>query len=319
MKARSDTERILDAYLAPEADRLADRVIDAALADIARTPQRRSWRPAWRSNRMNTYAKVIAAAAAVLVVAVVGYQFLPRNDNIGGQPTAQPSSTATSSPTAQPSPTATSSPTAAAIPLLPEGTLAAGTYRLRPFSSETMTIDATVPDDGWLGGPPNAIGGPVGESNGPNGVFVAFLKAQTIHSDPCHWDKDGSGSAPQEGDIEVGPTVDDLAEALAANASYESTTPVEATLGGYSGKRLELQLVPDPSGCDTFTGEGGQSFVFGGLDGGQYAQGGANTWQVTIVDVEGTRLIAVLVAYEETSAADLSAAEGILESVVITP
>ena len=34
MKARSDTERILDAYLAPEADRLADRVIDAALADI---------------------------------------------------------------------------------------------------------------------------------------------------------------------------------------------------------------------------------------------------------------------------------------------
>ena len=53
--------------------------------------------------------------------------------------------------------------------------------------------------------------------------------------------------------------------------------------------------------------------------GGQFAQGGANTWQVTIVDVEGTRLIAVLIAYEETSAADLSAAQGILESVVITP
>jgi hypothetical protein len=30
-------------------------------------------------------------------------------------------------------------------------------------------------------------------------------------------------------------------------------------------------------------------------------------------------LIAVLMAYEETSAADLSAAQGILESVVITP
>lgn len=317
MKARSDTERILDAYLAPEADRLADRVIDAALADIARTPQRRSWWPAWRSNRMNTYAKLIAAAA-VLVVAVVGYQLLPRNDNIGGQPTAQPSPTATSSPTARPSPTATSSPTAPAIPPLPEGTLAPATYRLRPFSSDTMTIDVTVPDGGWLGGPPNAIGGPVGESNGPNGVFVAFLKAQTINSDPCHWDKSGSGSAPQEGDIEVGPTVDDLAEAL-ANASYESTTPVEATLGGYSGKRLELQLVPDPSGCDNFFGEENQYFVFGGRDGGQFAQGGANTWQVTIVDVEGRRLIAVLVAYEETSAADLSAAQGILDSVVITP
>jgi hypothetical protein len=306
MTARSDTERILDAYLAPEADRLADRVIDAALADIARTPQRRSRWPAWRSNHMNTYAKLIAAAAAVLVVAVVGYQFLPRNGGVGGEPTAQPS------------PTATSSPTTTAIPPLPDGPMAAGTYRIRPFSSATMTIDVTVPDGGWVGGPPGAIAGPVGESNGPNGLAVAFLNARTINSDPCHWDKDGSGSAPQEGDIEVGPTVDDLAEAL-ANASYESTTPVEVTLGGFSGKRLDLQISPDPDGCDNFEGEENQYFVFGGPEGGQFAQGGANTWQVTIVDVEGTRLIAVLLAYEETSAADLSAAQGILESVVITP
>jgi hypothetical protein len=306
MKARSDTERILDAYLAPEADRLADRIIDAALAEVARTPQRRSWWPAWRSNRMNTYAKLIAAAAAVLVVAVVGYQLLPPGDDTVGQPTAKPSATAASSPTV------------AAVPPIVDGPLAAGTYRLRPLPAGTMTIDATVPGGGWLGGPPAAIGGPVGESNGPNGVAVAFFNAQTINSDPCQWDKDGSGRAPQEGDIEVGPTVDDLAGALAA-APYESTTPVAATLGGYSGKRLELQLVPDPSGCDTWDGAGNQYFVFGGRDGAQYAQGDANTWQVTVVDVEGTRLIAVLVAYEETSAADLSAAQGILESIVITP
>ena len=313
MKARSDTERILDAYLAPEADRLADRVIDAALADIARTSQRRPWWPAWRSDRMNTYAKLIAAAAAVLVVAVVGYQLLPPGDDIGGQPTAQPSA----SPTA--SPTAASSPTAAGVPPIGDGLLAPGTYRLRPFDSGTMTIDATVPDGGWGGGPPSAISGPVGASNGPNGLALAFLDARTINSDPCHWDKDGSGRAPQEGDIEVGPTVDDLAEALAGSSVYESTTPVEATLGGYSGKRLELQLVPDPSGCDTYDGAGDQYFVFGGREGAQYAQGGANTWQVTIVDVEGTRLIAALITYEETSDADRSAAQGILESVVITP
>jgi hypothetical protein len=312
MTGRSRTERILDAYLAPDADRLADRVIDAALADIARTSQRRSWWPAWRSNRMNTYAKLIAAAAGVLVVAVVGYQFLPRNGSIGGQPTAQPSPTATSSPTAA------SSPIATAIPLHEDGPLAAGTYRLRPFASETMTIDATVPD-GWFGGLPNAISGPRGSSNGPNGVVVAFLKAQTINSDPCHWDKDGSGSASDEGDVEVGPTVDALAEALAGSSAYESTTPVDATLGGFSGKRLELQLAPDASGCDTFEGEENQYFPFGGQDGFFFAQGGANTWQVTIVDVEGTRLIAVLISYAETSSEDLSVAQGILDSVVITP
>jgi hypothetical protein len=311
MKARSDTERILDAYLAPEADRLADRVIDAALADIARTPQRRALRVPWRFPLMPGLSRA-TGVAVLAVVAMVGagtlFYFNSKPDVKGSQGTPLP--------TATPTPAPTVALTAAVIPPLPEGTLAAGTYRLRPFSSETMTIDVTVPEGGWLGG--GAIGGPRGESNGPNGVFVGFLKAQNINSDPCHWDKDGSRSAPQEGDVKVGPTVDDLAEALAA-APYESTTPVAATLGGYSGKRLELQLVPDPSGCDSYDGAGNQYFVFGGRDGGLYAQGGANTWQVTTVDVEGTRLIAVLVAYEETSAADLSAAQGILESIVITP
>ena len=307
MTGRTNTERILEAYLAPEADRLADRVIDAALADIARTPQRRSWWPAWRSNRMNTYAKLIAAAAAVLVVAVAGWQLLPGKGGVGNQPTPIPS------PTAAP----TSTPVATGPVALPEGTLAAGTYRLR--GPATMTIDATVPDGGWVGGPPSALAGPVGESNGPNGVAVAFLTAQTINSDPCHWDKDGSGRAPQEGDIEVGPTVDDLAAALAGSSAYESTTPVDVTLGGFSGKRLELQLAPDASGCDSYDGAGNQYFVFGGHDGSIYAQGDANRWQVTIVDVDGTRLIGVLISYAETSSEDLSAAQGILDSVVITP
>ena len=313
MSGRTNTERILDAYLAPEADRLADRVIDAALADIARTSQRRSWWPAWRSNPMNTYAKLFAAAAAVLVVAVVGYQLLPRSNDSVGPPTAQPS------PAATPSPTATSSPTETGVRLIVDGPLEAGMWRLSPFASGTMTIDATVPDGGWRGGVPNAISGPRGESNGPNGVVVAFLRAQTINSDPCHWDHDGNGSPSDDGDIVVGPTVDDLAEALAGSSVYEATTPVVATLGGFSGKRLELQLTPDPSGCDSNDGSEDQYFVFGGRDGWFFAQGGANRWQITIVDVEGTRLIAVLISYEDTSAADLSAAEAILASVVITP
>ena len=40
---------------------------------------------------MNTNAKLIAAAAAVLLVAVVGYQFLPGSSGVGGQPTVAPS------------------------------------------------------------------------------------------------------------------------------------------------------------------------------------------------------------------------------------
>jgi hypothetical protein len=306
MTRQPDIEQLLEAWLSEGPTDTADAVFDAAVARVYRQRQRLGWRLLWRLP-MNTNLKLAVAGAAVLVVALAAWQLLPDGSAPGVEPSTRPSPTVTLAP----SPTAT-------VASLPEGAVAAGTYRLRPFPDSTLIIDATVPGGGWLGGPPSAIGGPVGESNAPNGVAVAFLRAQTIHSDPCHWDKNRSGSAPQDGDVEVGPTVDDLAEAL-ANAPYESTAPVAAMLGGYSGKRLELHLVPDPSGCDTFSGDEGQYFVFGGRDGSQFAQGGANTWQVTIVDVAGTRLIAVLMSYEETSAADLTAAQAILDSVVITP
>ena len=40
---------------------------------------------------MNTYAKLIIAAAAVLVVAFAGFQLLPRSGGVGGEPTTAPS------------------------------------------------------------------------------------------------------------------------------------------------------------------------------------------------------------------------------------
>lgn len=306
MTRTPDVELVLREYFADDGLTAPDYVLDVVEERIGRQHQRRSWRLPWRLRSMNTNLKLLAGAAAAIVVAVVALQVLPgRPDGPGDVPTATPVQTATSTGTPPPP--------------LSEGVLAAGTYRLRPFTSSTLTADVTVPEGGWLGGPPNALGGPRGESNSPNGVAVTFNKAQAIHSDPCHWDQDGNGSAPDEGDVEVGPTVEDLADALAASSAYESTTPVDATLGGYSGKRLELQLVPDPAGCDTFVDDEDQFFVFGGRDSAQFAQGGASTWQVTILDVEGTRLILVLMSYEETSAEDLTAAQAILDSVVITP
>ena len=52
MTSRTTTERILDAYLAPEGDRLPDRVIEAVFADIARIPQRRAPRAPRRFRHM---------------------------------------------------------------------------------------------------------------------------------------------------------------------------------------------------------------------------------------------------------------------------
>jgi len=84
MSTDRETTRLVRSWLEEGVTRLPDRVLDAVLDQVPTTPQRRSWWPAWRSNEMNTYAKLIAAAAAVLVVAVVGYQFLPRGSGPGG-------------------------------------------------------------------------------------------------------------------------------------------------------------------------------------------------------------------------------------------
>lgn len=88
---RDPRTRTVLSWLREDAHENAERVLLRALDEVDTTPQRRSWWPAWRSSRMNTYAKLIAAAAAVLVVAVVGYRFLPGNGGVGGQPATAPS------------------------------------------------------------------------------------------------------------------------------------------------------------------------------------------------------------------------------------
>jgi hypothetical protein len=307
MNDRTDIERVLETWFDDGPTAMPDRVSVTVADRIARQPQRRPWRLPWRPV-MHPYLKLAAGLAAVLVVAVVAWQLLPREGGVGGVPTATPTPTATSSPTA--------------IQPMPDGTFAAGTYRLQPLeSAPSLTIDAAIPQ-GWASVGPWAIIGPGLAAHGaPDGVAVAFTAVEGLRSDPCHWDLDGSGAWDQPGDVEVGPTVDDLAAALAASTAYETTTPIDVTLGGFRGKQLDLVLTGDSSGCDPVTGGAeGRYFVFSGADaGGFYAIADATQPQVSIVDVNGTRLIAVLLKSAGTPPAKLSAAQGILDSLVIRP
>jgi hypothetical protein len=153
MNRRIDAERILDAFLAPESDRLPDRVIDAALSDIARTPQRHALRVPWRFPNMPTYMKL--AAAAALVIAVGGlalWQLAPG----GPGATPGPSATQTTSTTVAPSPT--SPPTAR-----PEPTTYVPGALTQTFTSDVHGVSLRYPE-GWAakaatepwteGGPP---------------------------------------------------------------------------------------------------------------------------------------------------------------------
>ena len=302
MNRTPDVELVLREFLADDGADAPDYVLDVVEDRISRQSQRRSWR-LLRRFPMSQLFKLAAAAAAILVVAVVAWRFLPDNGGVGGEATPKPS----------PSPTATT------IPPLPHGNVtAAGTYRLRPLpiTATGLTIDALVPE-GWQGYGSWIIA--TTQVGPPDGVAIAFVAAEGLFSDPCHWDLDGSGSYNQSGDVEIGPTVDDLASALAESTAYESTTPTDVTLGGFPGKQLDLELSPEISECDA-DGGGTRRYVFSGAESAGFTiMGDATHSQVSIVDVDGTRLIAVLISSAGTSAEDLSAAQAILDSLVITP
>ena len=98
MSGHVDTERILDAFLAPEHDQLADRVLEASFADIARTPQRRALRVPWRfPNVMNMSSTARNVLVAALILGALGggtYLVAGR----GPTPTPTPASTPAPTP-----------------------------------------------------------------------------------------------------------------------------------------------------------------------------------------------------------------------------
>jgi hypothetical protein len=191
-------------------------------------------------------------------------------------------------------------------------------YLFGPFGdTPSVAIVATGPD-GWVGYPDWAMDGPEPiRADAPNGIGISFFTANGMFSDPCHWDVNGTGRA-DEGDVDVGPTVDDLVAALRANTYYTSTAPTPVSIDGYAGKELELQLPNDSfATCDKDdpNDSGGHAFVFSGA--GLYAQGPANRWHLYILDVDGTRLIAVILSYTKTPKTDLDLARNIIQTLDI--
>ena len=155
-------------------------------------------------------------------------------------------------------------------------------------------------------------------ADAPTGIGIAFFSANGLYRDPCHWDVRGTGEAGTPGDVAVGPTVDDLVAALRANGSYTSTGATPVTIDGYAGQELEIQLPVDPvTSCDNDdpADSGGHTFLFSGP--GLYAQGPANRWHLSILDVKGTRLIAAILSYKGTPQADLDLARSVIDTLDI--
>jgi hypothetical protein len=283
MSTRPDSDLAIAAWLVDEArDGASDRLLAATRQQIESTHQRPSWWPARRLRGMNSFAKLAVAAAAVVAVALIGVSLLPGR---GGVAAPGPS------PTATPSPAPTASPQ-----LFYNGPLDAGTV---VTVADPIKLTFTVPV-GWQAFEGSCLLPPAG-TDAPDGMGICFLEVKTgLYSDPCH-------RGPV--DVPVGPTVDDLVEALSQQSAYDSTAPVEATLGGYSGKRMDLQLPPDVSSCDN-----GEFYPW---EGSIYAQGPSNRWRLWILDVEGYRSVIVSTDYAGTSEEDRAEQQAIIDSIQI--
>jgi len=290
MSKRPDPDLAITAWLVDEArDGASDRLIAATRQQIESTDQRRAWWPAWRFRQMNMPIRFAVAAAAVVAVAAAGIYLAPRQggNGPGGLPTPSPS----------PSPTATPQP-------LSDGPLEAGTVIATGLGpSESTSITFTVPD-GWEGFARSCVL-PVTGTTAPDGMGICFGEVNTgLYSDPCH----GSTGAA---DVPVGPTVDELVDAFTAQTAYEVSTATDVTLGGYTGKRMDLQLPTDVASCDL-----GEFYPWSGSI---YAQGPDNRWRLWILDIEGDRLVVTASDFPGTSAEDRAEQQAIVDSIQIEP
>lgn len=297
MSADRDVTRIVRSWLEEGVTALPDRVLDAVLDQVPATRQRRAWWPARRLPQMNTSIRVAVAAAAVVVLALVGFNLMQKTAGVGGPPPT-PAPTATTAPSPSPTPGALS---------VTEGgqALKPGTYiAADPF---LVPVTFTVPA-GWEGN----IGGPYAvflqQASGGVGS-IGFTVNQTVYANPCHYDQGPLNPQP-------GPSVADLASALASMPGLTATTPTDVTLGGYQGKQLTLTAPASFIGCmlspDGFRVWELPLGATNDLNPGQADR-------VWILDVGGQRLVIDALQTPGQTAATTAEVQGILDSIEITP
>ena len=272
MSADRDVTRIVRSWLHEDAHEDADRVLGLVLDEIDTTPQRRASWLAWRFPIMNNAVRVAIAAAALVVVALIGLQLFG-GGNVGG-PGESPSQS--ESPTLEPTPSPSATP-AAAFP--PPGVMAVGRHSMT-LAGVPLSIELTA--TGW-------------RSNGDFGLdkgnylsgtsdaasFILWPKsaADNTFSDPCT-------ETPL--DPPAGPSSAERAAAVSTLAGIELVSgPTAVTVGGHAAQHVVIKI-PDTIGCapDKFYLWYDADDPTGEL--GRYATALGSTIYVWIIDVDGT-------------------------------
>ena len=170
-------------------------------------------------------------------------------------------------------------------------------------ADDSIRITFTVPD-GWASGfGGTAVTKAATGTVAPSGMSLHFLRGGWLFSQPCR-------TVDGPPDLEVGPTADDFADALAAHPRLDTTTPVAVKLGGFSGKYLDLQMPSDISGCTFDYFPWGPAF---------YAQGPNHRWHIWSLDVDGVRVVIQSGDFAGTLPEDLAEMHAIIDSIQIQP
>ena len=286
MSSDPDTTRVVRSWMDEGVTQLPDRVLDAVLDQLPATPQRRAGWLAWRSPFMNKIAGFGLAAAALVAVVLIGSQLLgsPSGDigGPGGEPT--PPTSSDSPPKASVSPSAEN----------PERSVVV------TKSDAPVQTTVEITSSGWV--PLPGLDGLTKRDDGldpPESVGVALLAwawpAETqfnVYGDPCRW----SSTIPET----PATTADEIAAALAAQASTDATAPVDVTVGGYPGKAVTLHVpmtfdLPNATREERFAACDGAVFGFYGIQGesdpSRNAQGAGQVDELWILDVDGSIVI----------------------------
>ena len=205
MNRQPDVELVLRDYFADDGSSAPDHVLDVVEARIARQPRRSAWRLRGRPF-MNTYAKLAVASAAVLLVAIVGYNLMPAGSATGGPkptPTAIPTFTPTMAPTTTPTKALASTP---ALPAPAE--LQGRWWADIPPDVAILTFTATNFTIRWLGGDSGRIeveGDKITFRGSPNpqcpsgGTYRWSIEGDKLHlepvgTDPCPFQTEWAGN-----------------------------------------------------------------------------------------------------------------------------
>lgn len=250
MTQQRDIDQLLDQWFSDGPTRAPDRVIDVVADRIERQSQRPAWRLQWKDFQLNTYLKPVAAVAAVVAVAVIGFSLIsgPSREGVGG-----PGPTTSASPTSRPSPTATPSPSIAPDPSnAAVGNLAAGPGESRSFA---YPFSYTIPASGsWrsMEDYPFVVGiQPRGAKPG-DGIAVWGAVYVAAQDAAC-------SESPDPG---RGHKAADFIDLLTTHPGIVASTPAAVTIGGLKGSLVDVALAPSwKTACPFSAGEPFVPFV----------------------------------------------------------